>query len=403
MKDGILEAFGGSCYGQSGSSKSTPGWPVFVTAYLGLLLLVSLPILQTQFAPLIDYPNHLAADLYVGKPRFRRPIHLLSSPLGGFTQFGDGHCRHLPDELGIRAYRWQYLPVDDPVADFQRGVAFSFVLHQRIPWISLIAFYFLYNSVFLWGFVNFSFSIGVFLWVFAAWIRTDSSPSWLKIVGVRGAIAATFLLPPFRIRHLRCGHRRFRVREELQRALQGIARRWPAGHLPVAKFIPAALTFLFLSPTSGAAGTAVTYGSLEIRVAALVTFIRNYIVALDLVTLIILGVLIAVGLMTRKLQVHKSLVGVLGLLVVVSLIMPFEFFAGSGATNRPPLALAFLVVCSLRCVKCNATVVRWITAGLLVLFVIRMMVVSNVWRQSSDVYANYMEAFEPCPMAICWR
>ena len=99
----------------------TPTGRFLQRLYLGLLLLVSLPILQTQFAPLGRLSQSFSADPYFSHPGFRGPIRLLSRPLGGVTQFGDGHCRHLPDELGIRAYGGQDLPIDDPVADFQRG------------------------------------------------------------------------------------------------------------------------------------------------------------------------------------------------------------------------------------------------------------------------------------------
>ncbi len=296
MKDGILEAFGGSFYGQSGSSKSTPGWPVFVTAYLGLLLLVSLPILQTQFAPLIDYPNH-----------FARTYILANHDSADLSTYYLVHWGALPnlamDTVVTFLENWVSVSTAGNIfllmillLTSSGAVALSFVLHRRIPWISLIVFYFLYNSVFLWGFVNFSFSIGVFLWVFAAWIRTDSSPSWLRLLVFAALSLLLFFCHLFGfgiyvvvIAGFECGKYFNGHYKGLPEALAGWA-------FASAQFIPAALTFLFLSPTSGAAGTAVTYGSLEIRVAALVTFIRNYIVSLDLVTLIILGVLIAVGL-----------------------------------------------------------------------------------------------------------
>ena len=144
-----------------------------------LLCVTLIPLALVHIPPLVDYPNHMAR------------MQILVD---------DGRSEHLRQYYQIR---WDILPnlaIDVLVPALARFVgietagkifigltlfllaggviALHYALHQHWSWWPLMAFFFLFNSILLWGFLNYLFGLGVALFIFAGWVAHRHRPLW---------------------------------------------------------------------------------------------------------------------------------------------------------------------------------------------------------------------------------
>lgn len=139
--------------------------------YVLLLIIISVPIVVTDVLPLYDYPNHIAR------------LHILH--LNGADPFINQYY----------TINWQFLPnlalelVTYPLVGLigaessgrvfliltfvviSSGAFFlNYSLVKQFNVWPFLVFLFMYNKFFLFGFMSYNFSIGVFLWGFGLWI-----------------------------------------------------------------------------------------------------------------------------------------------------------------------------------------------------------------------------------------
>ena len=157
----------------------------------GVLALV--PLLVVTVPPLHDYPFHLARAEVIAA-LFGQVAHGTPYRLGSFA---------LPNE----AMDVVTLALTAVMSPLQAGrvflglvqllllsgtVALHYALHRRLsPW-PLLAGFFLYNWIFLYGFTNYLFGVGAMLWAVAAWVAMADA-SWTRRLAV-GVVAAVVLL-----------------------------------------------------------------------------------------------------------------------------------------------------------------------------------------------------------------
>jgi len=70
----------------------------------------------------------------------------------------------------------------------------------------LLAFLLLYNRIFLWGFVNYLFGIGVALGGIALWLSLEPRRSWVRVLALVGCGAPLLFQPHCRSWVLRAGY-----------------------------------------------------------------------------------------------------------------------------------------------------------------------------------------------------
>ena len=153
------------------------------------MTLVTVPLFSTMLPPLFDYPNHLAR------------LYLLRE--GGNAFY---------------AVRWELLPnlaqdlMVPPLAGLMplelASKLFLIVVFGLIAggtiWLNrvatgawslwpLLAFLLLYNRIFLWGFVNYLFGIGIALGSTALWLALERRRWWLRVLA--SSVAALLCYP----------------------------------------------------------------------------------------------------------------------------------------------------------------------------------------------------------------
>src|SRR5262249_5783645 len=143
-----------------------------------LMVLVSVPLFSTVLPPLFDYPNHLAR------------MHLLAEGGNAFYAVRWAALPNLAQDLIVPALA-RVLPLEFASRLFL--VMIFGVIAGGTVWLNrvatgawglwpLLCFLLLYNRVFLWGFVNYLFGIGVALVGTALWLALERARSWARIL-----------------------------------------------------------------------------------------------------------------------------------------------------------------------------------------------------------------------------
>jgi hypothetical protein len=153
------------------------------STFLALLIVVLIPFTLVSPLPLSDYPNHVAR------------MHILA------------HLSESADLARHYLLHWEFIPnlamdllvpmLMPPLSAEQASLAFAalamflmasgaIVLHRVLygHWslLPFAAFLFLYNRHFLWGFLNYLFSVGLALWMLAAHIHLRNRSDALRVV-----------------------------------------------------------------------------------------------------------------------------------------------------------------------------------------------------------------------------
>ena len=316
--------------------------PAELKTYYAMLLLVFfvllVPIWIVKYPGMVDYPNHLARCYilahYYDNPLFQQRYVLDHSPLP-----------NLAIDLIVTPLL-RILPLIVAGKVFLSLAAALYVLGcseigravtGKPNWLALFCAFTFYNSDLLYGFVNYIFGVGVFLCVFAFWLRVRNAMSPLRFfllcllslvaflahlssVVFLGVACCTIALFDF-------------VRDRKVRKLM-VKLAWLA--------CPVFLMVGFLT-SSGQVGI-IEWGSEGEKLIGLLAPVRSYSVALDVGEILVL-VVCAVA-MLRGSKVHS--VAVVGfVLFALFLITPKVLFTSSAADARYVIPAYMLLILSI--------------------------------------------------------
>jgi hypothetical protein len=359
-------------------------------------VVVLAPLFATAVPPLHDYPFHLARmdAIAVLTGQTAHPTHYR---LGSFL---------LPNvamdvaTLGLTAF----LPTLLAGRVFLGFVLLmllsgTVVLHRAIqgrfsPW-PLLAALFLYNWIFLFGFINYLFGVGVMLWSVAAWLAMRRSGVVLRLL-VGTVLAVVTLLC-----HLVAFGLFAVVLGGL--ALTDAATQWKRAGIRTLLIpaIPVAIAFglfVMLSPTAGEVRQPFAYaGWFGWKPLVAYRTLSWPIPWLNIATFGPLAVLVAIAAWRRHLRVAKFMLPPIALLCVTFVVMPNNLFGGQYADARLPIAMLLIVIASVDLVRVppRALLVGIVlTMGLLVL---RGAVIARDWHDQAAVIAEYEAAFARLP------
>ena len=230
----------------------------------------------------------------------------------------------------------------------------------------LAAGLFLYNWIFLFGFLNYLFGVGVLLWATAIWIHLTARSS----VGARLLWGTALSVILFFSHLIACGLFAVVVAGfELQRAFPMLRHR--SAHA-IRNLVVGASIFIvpiglfFVSATVGEASNKTSHSLVNllrtppIFVRALLS--GDYLV--DLVSLAAIAVCLGILIGRGRLIVARPMVLPLILLGLSFLVMPHQLFGGWGADTRIPLVIVFVLIASVRPVLRDR---RWETAFFVIL------------------------------------
>jgi hypothetical protein len=145
-----------------------------------VLLIVLMPLILCVVPPLHDYPFHLArADILASMngSRFLQAHYQQGSfllPNVGMDVVMIPLTRSMPIMLAGRVFLGIVV-----IVMLTGTIALHASLHRRLsPW-PLLAGFFLYNWIFMYGFLNYVLGVGLMLWATAGWIALrDHAVVW---------------------------------------------------------------------------------------------------------------------------------------------------------------------------------------------------------------------------------
>ncbi len=356
------------------------------------MILVSVPLFSTVLPPLFDYPNHLAR------------MHLLAE---GGNQFYAVHWTPLPNlaqDLIVPPLA-QLMPLE--VASKLFLVAIFGLIAGATIWLNrvatgawrmwpLLAFLLLYNRMFLWGFLNYLFGIGVALAGTALWLALEGERWWLRILSASVVALACYLshIAAFGFYALVIiGIELSPVWGELR------ARRWAAVARRMAivgaQFaIPTVLFFTYWHPADAGG---ISYGAFPRKADLVFSVFDNYNRAFDIVCFALFLGLIGCLAATRRLRLAPRLAGAVGLVFAAYLLVPSQVYGGSGTDHRLPVAIFLLLIAASTSEFPNRRTAASIGLVAAVLLIARMAVIEYVWLRADHVYSADLAGIDMLP------
>jgi len=366
--------------------------PVRIAAAFAVLLaLACVPIFSTVLPPLVDYPNHLAR------------MHLLGE---GGNQFYAVHWAPLPNlaaDLIVPALA-RLMPL--ALAGKIFLVMIFALLAGGVVWLNrvvtgagrlwpLLAFLFLYNRIFLWGFINDLFGLGVALCGLALWLALEQRPAGLRIaVSTLVALACFFShLVAFGLYGLMIAGVELVPGwgEFLRRDYGALARRIGIAAAPFA--IPAAICAVWWKP---GAGGPISFAGFARKADLLFSVFDNYHRGFDIICFVTLLAAIGGLAASRRLHIAPRLIGAIALIFATYLALPSQLLSGTGADHRLPIALFLLLVAGSVSTLTRHEAIA-LGAAALVMLVARLGVIERVWLDADRVYAGDLAVLDHLP------
>src|SRR5690242_12918976 len=345
------------------------------------MLLAAVPLFSTVLPPLFDYPNHLAR------------MHLLGEDGNQFYVVHWAPLPNLAQDLIVPPLA-RLMPLDIAAKLFL--VAIFALITSATIWLNrvatgvwrlwpLLAFLLLYNRMFLWGFLNYLFGIGVALVGAALWLAFERERWWLRtLTSALIALACYFshiaafgfyalviigVELPLAWTELRAGRRR------------ALGHRVAIGGVQFV--IPAALVLGYWHPAAASISRAAIWRKADL----LFSVFDNYDRVFDIVCFALVLALIAGLTATGRLRLAPRLAWAAGIVFATYLLLPSQIYGGSGADHRLPVVIFLLLLAGSAVEFANrriAAAFGAVTAGLLAA---RLGFIEYVWLQADRVYS----------------
>ena len=374
-----------------------------MTAFCLLLLA---PLALVDVPPLLDYPNHLARAFVLASgpgdavlSEFYRPhwgilpnlaTDAVLTPV--LRRLPEGaHWVHLAGRIMVGAFL--LLPV-------LGTVAYSRAVFGRWSWWPLGCGLVAYNAAFLQGFLNFSASISLALLCAAAW-RCWRRAFPMRMIGAAAvATAVLFFCHLMGLGFFLLLMAAAEVEAAWKNAgtsggigfMAAVARRALAC-LPVL-VLPA---ILYVTSEFGQADAEPQWRSLSDKFAHLLDPVINYDLATDGLTAIaIIGVLVLAAV-TGCLRVPVASRLVLGVLLALYAIAPFDYKGSAAFDMRFVIMAAFMLFAAMLPSLPRRTQ-RLAAASFATLFVVRMAIIGAVWIERGDDLAQFRQMIAAVPV-----
>jgi len=260
----------------------------------------------------------------------------------------------------------------------------------------LLGFLLLYNRVFLWGFLNYLFGIGMALCGVAMWLALERRAWWLRVgassivalvcyfshLAAFGFYVLVILGVELPVAFAECRARRW----------PSLARRFSVGG---AQFVvPAVLVLGYWRQTPLGE---VSYADFWRKGDLLFSVFDNYSRALDIASFAAFLGLLGWLAWTRRLWLVPRLGWALSILLAVYLLLPSQLYGGSGADHRLPVAVFLLLVAASAPRFSSRRTAVLIGLGAASMLMARLAVIEGVWLHADGVYSADLAALDALP------
>jgi NADH:ubiquinone oxidoreductase subunit 6 (subunit J) len=364
---------------------------LFWGAYALLLVLAAVPVFSTVLPPLFDYPNHLARMhvLAAGGDSF---YSVRWEPLPNLAQdlIVPPLARLVPLELASKLFLVAIFGLIAGATVWLNRVATG---RWRV-W-SLLAFLFLYNRTFLWGFLNYLFGIGVALAGTALWLALERRRRWARLFASSlVALACWFShIAAFGFYTLVI------IGVEIPLGWTELrARRWRALAHRIALtgvqfMVPAVLILGYWDPMPAGAGHLAIWRKADLLFSVFDNYNRPFDIACILLVLALVAALAATG----RLRLAPRLGWAAGLVFSAYLVLPSQIYGGSGADHRLPVAMFLLLIAGSAAEFRDRRIAVAFGAAMAGLLVARLAVIEYVWLQADQVYSTDLAGIDMLP------
>lgn len=351
-----------------------------------VLLLTSMPVWTHRLPPLSDYINHLARMFVIAR----------GAEDANISRFYTVEWQIIPNlmmdlvvpPLG-RVMNIYLAGQVFTIAMFALMLSGTLALHRSLfgRWsvVGLVAAPLLFNHIFLLGYMNYLFGVGLASWGLAAWIMMQRRPVALRLAVSALIVVGLFFCHLFAVGLYGMGLLAF----EGERLWRQRGRPWKElalqFMLPGIAFLPV-IPLMLASPTKDLAGDMEWEPRGKIDGLRYVIETYSDIAAFALTAAVIGGAIWAFR--HHLLRVHRVGLALLVIGTVVYLAMPRMLFASYTADQRLPVALAFMLVGMVDVRLHHRLVRRSFIALLLVLLAVRLIEVDVSW---SDLSATTTE------------
>src|SRR5579862_4799505 len=346
---------------------------------LAATALMIFPIWTVSVLRWSDFGDHMARMYilrhYSEVPVFRQYYEITHLPLPNLAM-----DLIIPPMLGaINPYIAAKLFVSLSVIVFAIAVdQFGRAVHGAPTWLAIAAAFFFDNSLLLYGFVNYIWSVALFLLTAAAWLVFDRKHSMTAGLLALIAGSATYLA------HL-AGFFFLCVFIGLMTILGVVrARRvsiWNvAGFLPL---VPGMAAYVRLGAAKGDVGT-IQWGSITTKAIHAGVLIAGYSWWMDALTVGGLLFVIATVLRQGKLGGNGALLAIGGVFVLAFCAFPSNFHTGSDADTRfiMPAGLLLVLGLTVRMPKNSARPIYWLLVGT---FALRIVLMDFYWQRADRI------------------
>lgn len=364
-----------------------------------MLLIALAPLLLVELPPLNDYPSNLARAYILNEHARSAWLQTYYVPMLTLQP-------NLAMDLAVIALA-QLMPIEVAGKVF---VAVTIVLISSGPIVlhravfghwslwPCAAILFVYNRLFLWGFLGFLSTLGLMFFVLAAYVFMRDRAGVVArslatacgafvmlighmfVLGALGLIVGSWEIHRQFVRWQSTG--RWSIVEPLGACLPLLA--------------PVALFTLF-SPAADAAGET-GWSAFSQRLQAIYYVIGNYSVPLDVFSLAALGCLMAWLLFRRYVVVHGGIATAVLVLAGAQLVMPEVLFGSGYGDRRLPLVIVLLGLAGMNWTfRASHPVRQRVLAGLAILFIARTGMVLSTWLEADRIYASWLAAIDRLP------
>jgi hypothetical protein len=368
------------------SGRQTAVW------FLLLGFACAIPIMLHPLPPLLDYPNHLARMHVLATIRSDR--HL--------SQFYEVEWQIIPNlmmdavvpllEPLIGVYHsGQLFIICSILLIISGALCLNRALYGHWSPAPLLVAPLSYNRIFLLGFMNSTFGVGVALWGLAFWVFLRERAWYLRILVSSLFCLALFFCHLFAVGLYGLGVLSveiWRLWAGRERPLYARVFDFVVAGLP---FVPVA-ALLLLSPTWGLL-TEIEW-DMTSKFDGLYAVVAAYSTWVAVVLLALVSAAVVWAVRRRALRIHPVGWIVLGLGGVVYLAMPTVLFSNFLTDQRLPIALAFIVIACTN-LELHARAERVAMSALIICLVImRVVEVDAYWRDLSRETLELRESID---------
>lgn len=366
-------------------------------AYVILAAFALSPLLWASVPPLVDYPNHLARmwilvqNGKISELASNYVIHWRLVPNLAMDLIVPSLSHLMSVEVAGRVFIAITI-----LGLFGGTLALHRALHDRIGIWPICSLPFVYNAALYWGFLNFLFGLGMFLFAFGGWIATRewSAVRRLGLFSLAAAALMVLHLFAFGLYGLSV------MSYEFGRRFQGwrLSRTGLISLCAVTvQFIPALLLWEASLSDSGRIFNA--YGSLPDKQYAMSAPWTFGPASLTLDTLMkdVCGVFLIFAIATRSLKLVPEMRWPLVAMGVTALLMP-NWLSGSWAADiRLPIAMPFVIIASTQPQSAWRRTLGAFAVSFAVLFGVRIWSVTESWRSYDREFAEFRAAARVIP------